>query len=293
MIINKVIIFISLIGSCVGLSSEVIQLVDFKNDQIISNFIQNNDSIKSSMRFSKAFSSQKELTEIYDSLQPKANIGIKPSPEEALKYFNEILSEKKMPFDYTDEGCHARAHMISHWFSKKGISTGKIWVKGDLIDPAQPEQNWGYHVSAIVYVEVDGKTEVRVIDPSPLVKRPLTVEEWLKILNVDEYKEISYPLPEDSSMYKFVLAYSSPLPYNISWFDVGINTNDSGGETKYDPKFWRRMAKSINHNIELISAINSNDIDRAKRVLEGAICKILRREKHKKTQKNSIRTKYT
>jgi hypothetical protein len=50
------------------------------------------------------------------------------SEEELSKYFDELASNKDIPFLYAYDGCYARAHKMSQILESKGIITGNAFV---------------------------------------------------------------------------------------------------------------------------------------------------------------------
>ncbi len=137
--------------------------------------------------------------------------GNEPILTEALELFNLIRARVDLPFHHTEDGCHARAHVIASELHAKGYRTGKIWLSGALKNPHQPDKEWWYHVAAIIYVNNGDASEIRVIDPSPTNNRLLSVEEWLEENHVvGQVKNVAYPLPFHAKYYGFfVLSTSS------------------------------------------------------------------------------------
>jgi hypothetical protein len=133
----------------------------------------------------------------------------------AQEIFNNIQLREDIPFNYTNDGCYARAHVIAHELDKQNIKTGKIWLRGKIIDQNQPEEPWCYHVAALIFVDVSGSEEPRVIDPSPTVKKLVTVEEWFEILIGNEKVPfmLEYPMPAYiSPFYDYAYCLSSHEP---------------------------------------------------------------------------------
>jgi hypothetical protein len=152
-----------------------------------------------------------EEQKFYDSFRPSSCRA--PDLLEAEKLFKTISERKDISFSYTDDGCFARTHLIATELFEQGLSTGKIWIAGDLKNPHQPTKQWYYHVATLIYVQTDNEIEMRVIDPSPTVTRLLTVDEWLQQNMVSHPKKVTYPLPLYGHFYEdYLIAISSHRP---------------------------------------------------------------------------------
>ena len=119
------------------------------------------------------------------------------SEEQAQQLFNDMAAQKDIAFKYPNDGCYARAHLMSERMQEQGITPGKVWnyasanfdptngtslrvnTKYDYEDKGYVE--WGYHVAPTVKVQrSDGTVEDMVIDPS-LFDKPVTIAEWKAI----------------------------------------------------------------------------------------------------------------
>jgi hypothetical protein len=140
-------------------------------------------------------------SEFYRSLVNHSGKSV--SLEDAEDLFEHISQRADIPFEYTNDGCFARSHVIANDLFKQGYKTGKIWLAGDLIDPSKPGHRWGYHVAAIIFVESDNKDTLFVIDPAPKNPRLMTLSEWLEFNNVKFVpKTVLYPIPSISKIYE-------------------------------------------------------------------------------------------
>jgi Glutaminase len=83
------------------------------------------------------------------------------------------------PFNYPDDGCHARAHhMCEVMLKKENVRSAKVWLYGsgasadrNTLNPETANHPhcavvWRYHVAPVLRVEVQGSQVWRVIDPS-------------------------------------------------------------------------------------------------------------------------------
>lgn len=106
------------------------------------------------------------------------------TPKLAKELFEEMASQKDIPFRYPEDGCYARAHAMAMRLKEKGVITGKTYIEGDLrvetTNSPKGYVKWWYHVAPIVMVKDKGKTEAYVIDPS-IFDHPVPVEEWYAI----------------------------------------------------------------------------------------------------------------
>ena len=105
--------------------------------------------------------------------------------EFALKIFQEMTEQGKIPFGFPEDGCYARAHEMSYQLDKKKIYTGKVFATGNFrVDHDKTEKGavtWQFHVAPVVIVD-DGKAKrFWVIDPS-LFYEPTTLASWLEAL---------------------------------------------------------------------------------------------------------------
>lgn len=116
--------------------------------------------------------------------------------EYALKIFQEMTAQRKIPFGFPEDGCYARAHEMSFQLDKQSIHTGKVFATGrfrvDNGKAAKGVITWGFHVAPFFLVD-DGKVKRPwVIDPS-LFYEPVTLDAWLNKLTehpTSELKEV-------------------------------------------------------------------------------------------------------
>lgn len=142
--------------------------------------------------------------------------GVASTLSDAQEIFRKISARTDLAFNYTDDGCYARAHIIAYELFKQGLRTGKIWLAGDLRDPTKPDSSWAFHVAALIYVrnEDNASIEPYVIDPSLDPENLLSVEEWLAKNNLPNRPQlISFPIPEECEFFEpAVMAFSSHIP---------------------------------------------------------------------------------
>ena len=105
--------------------------------------------------------------------------------EQAQCLFDQQKARKDIAWGYLQDGCYARAHLVSRDMQSKGLSPGKAWSFGSLaVDPPADhpyltdEVRWWYHVAPTAEVAgADGTAREMVFDPA-MFDRPVTVQQW-------------------------------------------------------------------------------------------------------------------
>jgi hypothetical protein len=142
------------------------------------------------------------------------------TPEELEATFQKILNMKDIPFEYAQDGCYARAQVISSRLADEGILTEKIWIAGNVGPEKKPDITWVYHVAPVVHVRLeDGKIERRVLDPS-VANAPLTPEEWAKLSDRNSSASpelVVSPLPRNSGFYQRAAITYTPWTQYYPW----------------------------------------------------------------------------
>lgn len=98
--------------------------------------------------------------------------------DEAQELFDDLKSRDTIPFDYTRDGCYARAHRMARIAMWKKINVGKIFIVGDLDPFTNDNWTWRYHVAPFVVVDMNGIDQIFVMDPS-MFNTPVLVHEWV------------------------------------------------------------------------------------------------------------------
>lgn len=136
--------------------------------------------------------------------------------EMAQRLFDKARAREDIAWNYTYDGCYARAHLMAKMFEEEGVVVQKAWARGSLLIPNQGGATWGYHVAPAVDVQdKDGNIVKMIIDPS-IASGPVTTQEWLSKMGVKSEKVIntSYPAPLNSATFNKVgLSYSSSEAY--------------------------------------------------------------------------------
>jgi len=142
------------------------------------------------------------------------------SEEELINYFNEMAATKDIPFDYSADGCYARAHKMSRMLERRGVITGKAFVEGNLNveSPLMGRISWWYHVAPVVLVKKDGKEVPYVIDPS-LFNKPIPFDEWRDFMT--DGKKSNVQDEYFTNRFSFTPSDKYPPPKtNYNWTDI-------------------------------------------------------------------------
>lgn len=141
--------------------------------------------------------------------------------------FQELASVPDIPYEFSEDGCYARAHLMADILAGKGVKSMKIFSMANSSDHSKRlsiktannpggMEKWVYHVAPVVAVELtspNGGTyiEYRVMDPSLNSKHPMTPEDWygLQTDSSSGYKGKQFgrwqlgDFPPDGSSYYF------------------------------------------------------------------------------------------
>ena len=111
----------------------------------------------------------------------------KVSADEAAKIFRAMAAQKDIAYEYTKDGCYARAHLMAERIKRMGVLPGKLWTfaNGNSLSVITGFKDtdhveWKYHVAVTLTVGEHGKYRTMVIDPS-LYQWPVTPAEWRDI----------------------------------------------------------------------------------------------------------------
>ncbi len=118
--------------------------------------------------------------------------------EYALKIFQEMTVNGKIPFGFPEDGCFARAHEMSRELENDNpkVMTGKVFATGlfrlENDKAATGAVSWGFHVAPFFILDNGHGRHIWVIDPS-LFYEPEPIEKWLTELTSgvkSELKEV-------------------------------------------------------------------------------------------------------
>ncbi len=109
------------------------------------------------------------------------------TPQQAQAWFDKFKARVDIPWNYPNDCCYNRAHVMAQDLKKAGVDVGKAWnYAPDNADalrvntPNDPKGyvEWGYHVAPTVPVmKPDGTTQPMVLDPS-IASGPVTPAQW-------------------------------------------------------------------------------------------------------------------
>lgn len=199
-------------------NAEMVQLIELTNGMIESNFINleslpGHACVQNGVYYSPE--SYQKLKEIGRSSRKTISM------KKAQEIFDKARARNDIAWDYTFDGCYARAHLMARMFEEEGIHVDKAWLRGTLQIPGEDmTKTWGYHVAPVVYVEDEkGKVQEMIIDPS-VSQKPLTPKEWSALMEVDfdDSQRVAYPTPTNTAVFgKTSYAVTSSEPY---WPDL-------------------------------------------------------------------------
>jgi hypothetical protein len=109
------------------------------------------------------------------------------TPAQAQAWFDRFRARQDIPWNYPNDCCYNRAHVMAQELQASGVNVGKAWnyapAAGGPLRVATPNDprgyvEWGYHVAPTVPVcGTDGVTRPMVIDPS-IASGPVSPEQW-------------------------------------------------------------------------------------------------------------------
>lgn len=107
--------------------------------------------------------------------------------QEAKDWFDKFKARQDIPWNYPNDCCYNRAHVMAEQLQAAGVAVGKAWNYAPRLD--QPLRvntsndpkgyvEWGYHVAPTVPVaNADGSVQLMVLDPS-IASGPITPDQW-------------------------------------------------------------------------------------------------------------------
>lgn len=199
--------------------AEFIQVL--ADGSLVSDFIDPSQALKVGCLYEGVYLNKKaaeNLNILKKNIHPDSQVGKTISMSRATELFNKATKMGDIAWNYIQDGCYARAHLMARRFEAEGVRVDKVWIKGSLYVPdSNPKINWKFHVAPIVYVD-DGKGghQKMVIDPS-LFSKPVTVEEWDKKMSKNTLRGsviTSFPYPENAAIAeRAAIAFSSSDSY--------------------------------------------------------------------------------
>lgn len=202
---------------------EVTQLMMVVDDILSSEFIPMSIAPKVGCFFNgilytpKAFKKRHER-DAYEPLAPSLQKSV--TLAKANELFLRAKKMKDIPFEYRDDGCYARAHVMAKRFEAMGVFTQKAWIQGQIKVPGGQNDSWNFHVAPVIFVQesVDSPPIKYIIDPS-IASSAIPLTEWRKMLVPEvlgETIETIFPFPENAKLVqRTAIAISSSDAYLI------------------------------------------------------------------------------
>jgi hypothetical protein len=122
--------------------------------------------------------------------------------EEKLKELTFMLAKEPYAYQYPEEGCFMRAHMMAKKLESLGILSAKVFAWGSNFENTLRIKNpytlkwnyWRYHIAvSLVLKTSEGEYVPMIIDPS-LSFEPLTVAEWFQLMLPTRASELNPPM---------------------------------------------------------------------------------------------------
>jgi hypothetical protein len=127
--------------------------------------------------------------------KPIASATTRPSPR-VQQAFALVAAMKDVPFDFLEEGCVHRSHVVAKRLEERGIDVDKVFFlpHGSDLVMNTSKAKLGYTV--VIYHEAVVLERKWVLDPS-VADRPLTLDEWQKTMRpaVKDAKAETFFLP--------------------------------------------------------------------------------------------------
>ncbi|KOV83957.1 protein-glutamine glutaminase family protein [Nocardia sp. NRRL S-836] len=103
-----------------------------------------------------------------------------------LTFDDHLFGERRVPFDYPDDGCAYRAHRMAVALQQRGADPRKIVIAGAGLGTDEVE--WDFHVAVAVAVLTPARLDWVVFDPSVDAERPLSVDDWAHAVGAEEFR---------------------------------------------------------------------------------------------------------
>lgn len=107
--------------------------------------------------------------------------------QEAKDWFDKFKAQQDIPWNYPNDCCYNRAHVMAEQLKAAGVAVGKAWnyapgadhlLRVDTPNDPKGYVEWGYHVAPTVQVRnADGSVQLMVLDPS-ITSGPITPDQW-------------------------------------------------------------------------------------------------------------------
>ncbi|WP_127716280.1 protein-glutamine glutaminase family protein [Halobacteriovorax sp. HLS] len=205
-------------------NAQMVQLIDLANGNLESNYVNKESLPDYACIYNGVYYSPEGHT-IARNIERMSKKTI--SIDRAKELFNKAKARKDIAWNYTFDGCYARAHLMARMFEEEGVHVDKAWLRGSLQIPSgTPQQTWGYHVAPLVHIENDdGSVVEMIIDPS-VAQGPIGPSEWAAMMKVDlnQSDKVSYPTPINTKKYSgSSYTVTNSVPY---WPDLDLSLTE-------------------------------------------------------------------
>lgn len=178
-------------------TKNLVSLIIIEEEHFVRKIINKNNLPASSCQLSGDlyfFDSNQYQPDVEDEFSPPTKNPSILTLTQAEKIFNKIKKMKDISFQYQQDGCFARAHIMADRLKNNfQVESRKIWATGVLSPANNPQVQWCYHVAPIIQVRnSNGGIVEMVIDPS-ISSTLLTKEDWLKKINASSAINVGFP----------------------------------------------------------------------------------------------------
>lgn len=138
--------------------------------------------------------------------------------QQAQERFDKFKSREDIPWDYPQDCCYNRAHVMATEMQAEGVDVSKLWnyaPAGTLLRVSTPYDRrgyveWRYHVAPTIQImDSKGNVSTMVIDPS-ITNGPVTADQW-KALQGQPLSELK-PTTGVAPYYRHVTGEVLPIP---------------------------------------------------------------------------------
>lgn len=114
-----------------------------------------------------------------DDLVPSAEF--QPLDREKALILFCLLKNQDFAFDFPNDGCYARCHLMTLQMRQMGIHLKRAWAFSTkerlFVKTGKGDITWDFHVAPLVPVRTDDKVQWLVFDPTLFVE-PVPLEDW-------------------------------------------------------------------------------------------------------------------
>jgi hypothetical protein len=109
--------------------------------------------------------------------------------QQAQARFDKFKAREDIPWNYPNDCCYNRAHVMAEKLQAEGVDVGKVWnyapspnignlLRVSTMNDPKGYVEWGYHVAPTIPVmNSQGRMSRMVLDPS-IANTPITPDQW-------------------------------------------------------------------------------------------------------------------